>query len=170
MRVEYTKDEIERRLPHLWAVLHFASKTGAGGLCFHRSTALCMDVPSLRLVIGTHRAATEEEIGLNPLSSPVPFLHCWTEHKGRVLSPSSYEAADSRLISWPIETYYAANGTHDTRAIPRALLMAIARKHGWKRHFLKNDPPSLPIGLPLQLLDAIKFPYRINARGGLLPA
>jgi hypothetical protein len=130
-----------------------------------------MDLPQLKLLIGTHRGATAEEQAKFPMASPTPFLHCWTETTGgRVISPTSFEAANRKLVSWSKAEYYAAIGSRDYLEVPRSTLMAIAKKCGWSKHFLRNDPPILPVGLPIQLLDALKFPYRINDWGGLIPA
>lgn len=153
-----------RHCPTLAAAMRLASPSG-NGLCFHWSAALVHDVPGSVLVIGILADGPSRGI-FAPDASPVPFYHCWTEHKGQVYAPTlAYELGGLR----PIENklYYKANGARNMRRISRRDLLSILRAEPHLLDEIINgaDSPKLVD----KLMGVAKLPYQLSDRNGVIP-
>lgn len=135
------------------------------GLCFHYSAALCLDLANSYVMLGTFRAATDEERKTIPGASPVPFIHCWVELSGLVLAPTLIRAMGGQLIPIERDRYYAANAATNVHAIPRFVVQTLGLEH----HLTTGEP--LPGGRAVGsiLADVAAYPYRVSERGTMLP-
>ncbi|HEX7884270.1 MAG TPA: hypothetical protein VF499_16205 [Afipia sp.] len=126
------------------------------GLCFHRSVALLMDQPTAKLVIGTIREASKEELKENPLGATEPFLHCWTEIGDQAYVATLIEA-NGGLFGIPAHVYREANGATNVEVFPRKPVMDFAKANSLSDYFrVGGDHPARPDFVP-RLFDAIGF-------------
>jgi hypothetical protein len=142
---------------------------GPRGMCFHRSVALCLDLPGSEVVIATFRAATPEEAARIPNASDVPFLHAWVEWEGKVFAPTLIESHG--LIAQPPEGYHRVNGAKNIRRVSRRAI----RKHVADK-FVLNQLTGAPGPQPYhgylvdRLLAAAGIKHIVERDGGVLPA
>lgn len=141
---------------------------GPKGMCFHRSVALCMDLPGSSVVVATLRAATEEEQVGHPERSTVPFIHAWVEFQDKLMAPSTIETMGGLVFIRP-ENYYEVNGARDIRRLPRsAVANHVVDQYVMRelRFGIHPGPPGYLVG---RLLDAVGVKYLVSPSGGVLP-
>lgn len=158
-----------RGFPLLTNVVEKLTGEGPHGACFHRATALVLDLPGAVLCIGTIRGATEAEARETPRASPVPFIHAWTEHAGDVLAPTTIERAGG-LYRIPRAIYYAHNGVCDVHRLDRAGVKRLANEYGWRRYLRTGQRTADATPLGAVLLAAMRVPHRVADHGAVLPA
>jgi hypothetical protein len=143
---------------------------GPKGMCFHRSVALCLDLPGSSIVVATLRAATPEEQAQNPTLnlSKVPFIHAWVEFNGAVIPPSYIERAGGLILVRPRD-YYETNGARDIRRLPRSALVNHVVDERITRELLYGIHPGIPGYLVGRLLNAVGVKYLVTPQGGVIP-
>lgn len=153
-----------KHCPTLAAAFRLASPSG-NGLCFHWSAALVHDVPGSVLVIGILADGPSRGI-VGPDVSPVPFFHCWAEHKGQVYAPTlAMELGGLRPIERQL--YYKANGARNMRRISRRDLLSILRAEPHLLDEIINgaEAPKLVD----KLMSHAKLAYQLSDRNGVIP-
>jgi hypothetical protein len=162
--------DLRKSHPHLWRSLAFAAVGAAGnGSCFHRAVALCLDMPRVRIAIGTVRAATADERRSIPNASTVPFIHAWCElGKDTVYTPTLVERWDG-LIPFDREQYYHFNGVSNVHHVSRKRVMDLAKLHSWSSHILRDKPRKLVPTLGQVILEASGIPHMVNEDRGVTP-
>ena len=143
---------------------------GPKGMCFHRSVALCLDLPGSALVVATLRAATPEEQAQHPTLglSKVPFIHAWVEFQGAVVPPSYIEQAGGLILVRP-QDYYQTNGARDIRRLPRQAVVNHVVDQLVMRELMFGIHPGIPGYLVGRLLDAVGVKYLVTPQGGVIP-
>jgi hypothetical protein len=119
---------------------------GVKGMCFHRSVALCLDLPGSSVVVGTLRAATPEERIGHEERSPVPFIHAWVEFEDKLMAPTTIEERGGLVFVRP-EDYYRICGVRDIRSLTRSAMV----EHVVDRHINRE----LLFGIPCRCNQAI---------------
>lgn len=154
--------------PLLASVVEKLTGEGSHNACFHRATALALDLPGAELCIGTIRGATAEEAREIAGASPVAFVHAWIELGGEVIAPTTIERAGG-LYAFPRAIYYAHNAARDVHRLTRRRVKRLATEHGWRRYLRtgKRPPGSEPLGAIV--LAAAGVPHHIADHGGVLP-
>lgn len=154
------------KMPHLKGAMKLTG-FGQTKMCIHRSAAFVLDVPGAELCFGVFRAATPEEIELQPEASREPFIHAWAEFRGAVYAPTTIEAMGGLH---PIDPayYYEINGATEIRRMPRPKLLKVAKAIGLSQHLRHGKPARASVGGTL--LDAMGIEYRVSPDGGLVPA
>jgi hypothetical protein len=137
-------------------------------MCFHRSVALCLDLPGSSLVVATLRAATAEEQVGHPERSPVPFIHAWVEFQDKLMAPSTIEQMGGLVYMRP-ENYYQINGARDIRRLPRRTVANHVADPYVMRQLLHGIQPPISGYLVARLLDAAGVKYLVSPSGGILP-
>lgn len=166
MNLRWPSPPLPKRLPVLQASLGL---TGPRGMCFHRSVALCMDVPTSKLALATFRAATAEEQAADPNVSPVPFIHCFVIDGSIVLAPSTLERFDGELRPMRLSDYLKINGATRFELVRRADLLKLGRKHGYREHLLYHRPLLGDASFAGSLLDAAGIEWEVTPEGGVVP-
>jgi hypothetical protein len=141
---------------------------GPKGMCFHRSVALAMDLPSSAVVVATLRAATPEEQVGHPERSTVPFIHAWVEFQDKLMAPSTIEQMGGLVFMQP-RNYYEVNGARDIRRLPRQALVNHVADNHVMRELLYGIHPGIPGYLVGRLLDAVGVKYLVSPQGGVIP-
>lgn len=157
-----------RKHPHLYGCLtNFTGGLNGKGNCFHRSTALVLDLPHSKVVMGTFRAATPEEHAADPRVSLVPFIHCWVEVGGYALPPTLIESM-GELVRMPVKAYRDVNDARDIYTISRADILKLSGKHGISSYLRRGTPLK---GGPLGdiLLAFAGVPHQITQDSSVLP-
>jgi hypothetical protein len=155
---------VELELPTLSAAMGLS---GPRGMCFHRSIALCLDLPMSELIVATLRAATAEERAKHPEYSDVPFFHAWVEWQGNLLAPTTIELRGGQLLPMNPQEYYALNGVTDIKRLTREFvedfcdnLILNHLRYGHR----------VPHGYVVdRLFGAIRTRYKLSDRGGVIP-
>lgn len=124
------------------------------GLCFHRSVALVLDVPTAVLVIGLMEPVTEEELEIEGTSA-VPWLHAWVEIGDEVIAPTLVERV-GYLYALPRHVYYTQNPMVGREEVSRSTIMKLARQEGWSAYFKRGVRKS-PHPLGNVLLESTKI-------------
>lgn len=153
-----------KKLPHLKGAMQLQ---GQQNMCFHRSAAFVLDVPTARLCMGTFPAATPEELELEPEASREPFIHCWAEVGDSVYAPTTIEKVGG-LRPIPRAYYYEINRAQDIKWIDRPTLLRISKEIGLSAHLRHGKPARRSVGGTL--LDAAGIEYQISRNGGVVPA
>jgi hypothetical protein len=156
--------EFPNKLVHL---RHALRLTGPRGMCFHRAVAMVMDLVDAKLCIGTFRAASPEEREANPEFSDVPFIHAWVEWRGKAFAPSAIERTGG-LVAMPIDGYRDVNEARDVVEVPRAVVMKLARRYGYARHFKLQEPLKEGARFGGSLLDGVGYPHDVTEDGGVV--
>jgi hypothetical protein len=163
----YTKPLDLNKLPHLRSCYEIYPSEQGQGLCFHRSVALVMDMPTAILTIATNRAATDEERAIMPEASPTPFLHAWVEQGDGLLAPTTIERFGG-LVWLPREAYYVMNGASNIHRFTRKRVMEFARANGISAHLRLGRPDKCKKPFAAALLEHLGVPHRDD--NGVLPA
>lgn len=139
------------------------------GLCFHRSAALCFDLPHSLLVVGTLAGVTEAD-NAPEWASREPFIHCWVEWSGKVFAPTTIEHF-GRLQAMDKTGYYNINGATNISRIPRSKLLQIFKREPRLLLELQLGLAPEKVGLLVDsICKAAKVAVRYNKDGGVLPA
>lgn len=154
--------------PHLPFLSAAMKLRGPRGMCFHRSVALCLDLPDSSIVVGTLRAATTEERAANPEWSAVPFIHAWVEFQDKLMAPSSIENQGGLVYSRPPQFYEVSGATNIRRLDRQAMVERVVDRH-INRELLFGIRCPAPGYLVSRLLDAVGIKYLISPEGGVLP-
>jgi hypothetical protein len=165
------KFKFPKHMPHLEGSLRLIGHKGpgGGGMCFHRSIGLVLDVPQARLMVGTFRAATPEECAANPLFSPVPFIHCWTMIGNKIYAPTTYEGHGHRLVPMDPEAYYERNGARDIVGMNRATVLRLSKKYGLAQHLVYFTPLKGQARFADVILDELGISHVTHKNGGVIP-
>lgn len=170
-----TDQELRKHFPILSnVILNMGSLDGRTGLCFHRSVALLLDVAAPgNLCMGTHRAATPEELVSIPRASAEPFIHCWVEYRrgdqDLVVAPSAYEAMGNRITPMDRDSYYAINGTRNVCRLNRSKIKALVREHDLVPHLRSCRPLKPGQSFAPIFMDAAGVSWKVSDRGGIIP-
>lgn len=155
-------------MKHLRGAMRMRSPVPGQGLCFHRAVGFVLDITTAKLVIGTIRESTPEEIELlGPNSSTVPFIHAWCEVRDAVIAPTTYERAGNKLVPMDRRSYYEKNGVRDVHRFDRAWVKRLAKLHGFDKHLAEHRPLPEGVSFAQTILDEGGIPYRIDAEAVL---
>jgi hypothetical protein len=161
--------QLPRKLPHLNGAIGLVPIAEGKGMCFHRSVGFVLDVPPAKLAVGVLRAATDEELMVNPAASQVPFIHCWAEIGSSVYAPTTIEAQGGRLRPFKRAEYYQQNGVHNVSYMSRRTLRQLSDRYGLSDHLIYHTPVRDNAKFGAIILDALGVEHILNAGGGLLP-
>ena len=153
-----------KRLPYLAGAIALGLPDPSKRLCFHRSVALTMDCPSLKLVVGKMEGIAERD--WIPGASLVPWYHAWCESGARLLSPASIEQHDNVLQAFCPRMWHSFNPSIETRVLARRTVLKLARIHNWHGYFLKHKP--IETALPIAILEELGFSYFVGPSGEIL--
>lgn len=151
-------------LPTLSAAMELS---GPRGMCFHRSIALCLDLPSSWLIVAKLRAATPEEQKRIPNASPVPFFHSWVELNDVIYAPTTIEVMGG-LKPMPRNDYYTLNGVSDVRYLSHKKVKTKIADRLILNH-LNFGTPIPPGYLVEKLFEAAQLKYKVSEQGGVIP-
>lgn len=154
-----------KNLPFISAAMKLR---GSKGMCFHRSVALTLDLPGSSVVVGTLRAATEEERIGHPERSAVSFIHGWVEWDNKLMAPTTIESMGGLVFMRP-EQYYNVNGARDIHRLSRSAMIEHVVDRHINRELLFGIHPGVPGYLVGRLLDAVGVKYIVTPHGGVVP-
>jgi hypothetical protein len=138
----------------------------SNGLCFHRSAALCYDLPKSMVVIGVFQPSGLDE----PDASLIPFYHCWVEYCGRVLAPTTIERFNGELVPMDRNGYYNINGVTKVKRIARSQLLYIFQHTPELLNQLRHGIMPTREGLLVdKLMKAAKLRYQLSETNGVIP-
>lgn len=160
-------------IPHpqlkvLSSAMKLKSASTRSGMCFHRSVALCIDLPGSSVVVGTLRAATPEERQGHPERSDTPFIHAWVEFQDKLMAPTTIESQGGLVFMRPQE-YYSINGARDIRRLSRDGVVNHVADEYVMRELLFGIHPGIPGYLVGRLLNAVGVKYLVTPHGGVIP-
>ncbi len=150
----------------LCRAVHFPSSSM--GLCFHWSTALCLDIAGSEIVIGTLAGATVEEAIANPNATFDPFLHAWVEYHGRVFAPTTIKVFGG-LSPMNRAEYYATNGIADTLRLSQSQLLEAFKGLGLVAHLTRRAPLRKGVRFVPRLLAKAGVAWMDDGAGGVVP-
>lgn len=133
------------------------------GLCIHRSAALVLDIIDLQMVFAVFNP--DPSWKAPPGAADEPFIHCFTEIKEYVVSPSRLEI-DGKLERIPKAVYYHMHNVTEMWRLTRAQVKRVARDIRFDR-VLKGLNGDGSVGAAF--LDAAGVPWTESACGGLIP-
>lgn len=159
---------IRKSMPHLWGAMHMIGYAG-NGLCIHRAAGFVLDTPGAELCFGTFRAASPEELAVDPRGSTEPFIHAWAELEGYAYAPTTIEAM-GRLVPIDRDYYYRINGARDIRRLSRKDVLRISGEIGLSAHLRHDKPTRNGASVGQTLMDAAGVRHAVTADGGIIPA
>lgn len=155
-------------LPTLSSVVQILSARDKSGLCFHRSAALCHDLPHSMVVVGTLDGEPQTPANAPLCIAREQFLHCWVEYQGQVIAPTLIELHGG-LNALDRYEYYSTNGVRDVRRIARGRLMSMFKRNPDFIQHLRGLVSVTNRSFAKTLLNLAKVPYRVE-NGGVYPA
>lgn len=159
----------KQTLKHLTASMARRATNKAYGSCFHRATAMVLDVPGTELCIGTFAGANDAELLSNPNGSPTDFIHAWVERGNEVWAPSLLSQSNDFFGPIDRATYYEENSAKDIKRLSRSEVLVLSGEYGLSAHLRKDTSVKSGKRLSQVMLDASGVEYRVED-GGVFPA
>jgi hypothetical protein len=157
-------------LKHLGASLGYKSRSGKGGMCFLRATALVLDMPGAELCIGTFDGVKNLQEALAfPGATNGDLIHAWVENKGMVFAPSMI--SDTNKAFGPLDRalYYGENNARDVCRMTRAEVLKLSGQLGFSSYIRKGTALKNGGTVSVAVLIASGVKYVENADGTITP-